>query len=131
MTDNLKWSTDQIIKFLDVYRKYECLWDITSPEYLKRELKREAYTKLVNELELVGLSVTEDSLKRKIKNLRDAYRNELNKVKKSKKSGTSAEKVHKPKLAWFPAADAFWNSVTSGRVSTSNLVSKKQYYTCN
>lgn len=124
MTDNLKWSSGQIVTFLDVYRKYECLWDVTSPDYLKREVKREAYTELVNELDLVGLTATEDCLKKKIKNLRDAYRHELNKVKKSKKSGASADKVHKPKLAWFTAADAFWNSVTSGRDSTSNLVSK-------
>lgn len=85
MTDNLKWSSCQIVTFLDVYRKYECLWDVTSPDYLKRDVKREAYTELVNELDLVGLTVTEDCLKKKIKNLRDAYRHELNKVKKNQR----------------------------------------------
>ncbi|KAG8258299.1 hypothetical protein J6590_104021 [Homalodisca vitripennis] len=121
MADSVKWSSDQIVTFLEIYRKHECLWDIRSPEYLKRDSKQQAFAKLLDELRLNGIIVTEDVLKKKIKNLRDAYRNELNKVKKSKKSGAGASEVYKPKLVWFGAADAFWNSVLSGRQSSSSM----------
>lgn len=123
MADSVKWSSDQIVTFLEIYRKHECLWDIRSPEYLKRDSKQQAFAKLLDELRLNGIIVTQDVLKKKIKNLRDAYRNELNKVKKSKKSGAGASEVYKPKLVWFGAADAFWNSVLSGRQSSSSMVS--------
>ena len=48
--------------------------------------------KLLQEVAAAGLHVDndEDSLKRKIKNLKDCYRNELNKIKRSKKSGAGA-----------------------------------------
>ncbi|XP_054259608.1 uncharacterized protein LOC128984325 [Macrosteles quadrilineatus] len=121
MADSVKWSSDQLVTFLEIYRKHECLWDIRSPEYLKRDSKQQAFAKLLDELRLNGIIVTEDVLKKKIKNLRDAYRNELIKVKKSKKSGAGASEVYKPKLVWFVAADAFWNSVLSGRQSSSSM----------
>lgn len=119
MADSLKWSSERIITFLDMYRKYECLWDIRSPAYLKRDAKRAAYSRLLSDLEEAGLSANEDTIKRKAKNLRDTYRSELNKVKKSKKSGDGADNVYKPKLAWYTTADAFLNSVISGRDSSS------------
>lgn len=122
MAESLKWSSDQIVVLLNVYKKFECLWDIRSADYLKRDAKKQAFNDLINELELNGLSVTEDLLKKKIKNLRDAYRNELNKVKKSKKSGAGASDVYRPKLVWFAVADGFWNSVISGRQSSSSMV---------
>ena len=81
---------------------------------------------------LIGwFSVDHELLKKKIKSLRDAYRLEVNKIKRSKKSGAGTEDIHKPKLIWFEKADSFWRNVASGRESSSNLVSSQvAYRTC-
>ena len=78
----------------------------------------------MSELNRRGLNVEdEESLRKKIKSLKDAYRNEVNKIKKSFRSGAGTEDVYKPKLVWFHVADSFWRNVISGRESSSNLVS--------
>lgn len=119
----IKWSGKEIISFLDLYQNYPCLWDVSSPDYIKRNAKDAAFTDLLQQLEKKGLHTTLGPLKRKIKSLRDTYRNELYKIKKSKKSGVGADDVYKPRLVWFSAAQVFWQTAVAGRDSTSNLVS--------
>lgn len=80
-------------------------------------------TSLLIELNEMGFKIpNEEVLKKKIKNIKDVYRNEANKVKKSMKSGAGADDVYKPKLHWFDEADSFLRNVMTGRESSSNLV---------
>ena len=95
----LKWSGDEIIQFLDIYQKYDVLWNVWDENYGK---------KTRGNMVLIGwFSVDHELLKKKIKSLRDAYRLEVNKIKRSKKSGAGTEDIHKPKLIWFEKADSF------------------------
>jgi hypothetical protein len=81
-------------------------------------------TSLRMQLTEMGFQISNDELlKKKIKNIKDAYRHETNKVKKSMKSGAGAEDVYRPKLNWFYEADCFLRNVMTGRESSSNLVS--------
>lgn len=34
-----KWSRDEIIEYLNIYRKYECLWDISDTGYVKKNCR--------------------------------------------------------------------------------------------
>lgn len=120
----LKWNGKEIIEFLNMFRKYECLWNPSCDLYMKRNAKDAAFIELMAEMKSGGLEVsTILQLKKKIKVLRDSYRLELNKVKQSRKSGAGLDDVYKPKLVWFTVADSFWRNSVSGRESTSNLVS--------
>ena len=56
----------------------------------------------------------EESPKRKIENLKDCYRNELNKINRSKKSGAGTDDIYTPKLVWFSKADSFLRNVMAG-----------------
>jgi hypothetical protein len=47
--------------------------------------------------------------------IKNVYRQELTKIKKSKKSGAGADDVYQPKLAWFKRADIFLKNVVSSR----------------
>ena len=53
-----KWNCSQVIQFFNIYRKYECLWDASSPDYLKRDEKDAAFRKMIEELNASGLNVT-------------------------------------------------------------------------
>lgn len=52
-----------------------------------------------------------DELKQKIKNLSCTYNQEVNKIKKSKKSGSGLNDVYVPNIKWFPLMDSFTKSV--------------------
>lgn len=72
-------------------------------------------------LNLEGFGPTE--LKNKIKNLRATYYLELDKIKKSSKSGAGGN-VYIPKVKWFEEMDAFIRNVSIQRkttVSTHNI----------
>ncbi|RUM29381.1 MAG: hypothetical protein DSY42_06650 [Aquifex sp.] len=72
MTDKqvLKWSGDEIIRFLDIYRKYEGLWDTNNENYMKRNAREHSFKSLINELIEAGVEIPgEETLRKKIKNL--------------------------------------------------------------
>ena len=111
MTDRqvLKWSGDEIIKFLNLYKKYEGLWDTNNINYMKRNVREHTLKSLINELIGAGVEIPgEENLRKKIKNLKDAYRNEVNNVKKYTKRGAGTDDVYKLKFFWFKKIDAFW-----------------------
>lgn len=119
-----RWSGLEIFKFLGVYQKYEELWDTCNEKYPKKNARQICFKKLLEELTGIGYDIpSEEYLRKKIKNIKDVYRNELNKVKKSLKSGGE---VYEPKLRWFNKADSFLKNVKSGRESSSNPVSYHQ-----
>ena len=90
----LKWSGDDIMKFLDIFIKYDGLWNTSNENYMKRNSREHSLENLRQELIEAGLDIPdEDVLKRKMKNLKDSYRIELNKVKKSKKSGADRTRL--------------------------------------
>jgi hypothetical protein len=45
--------------------------------------------------------LTADCVRRKSKIIKTVYSQELNKIMKSKKSGTGTNDLYKPKLVWF------------------------------
>ena len=62
-----------------------------------------------------------DSLRRKIKIIKNVYRQELVKMEKSRRYG-EVDEIYYPKLVWFKRADVFLRNVISTRSSTSHLV---------
>lgn len=125
----MKWNVNNITTFLQIYENFPILWNIKQKDYLDTKLRDSAFEKLSDELkaeDLVG-DMTAKQLKAKIKSIKDAYRQELAKIEKSKKSGTGTDDIYKPKLVWFGKAD-FLREVISTRMSKSNLVSTYLVY---
>ena len=66
---------------------------------MKRNAREHSFKSLINELISAGVEIPgEENLRKKIKNLKDAHRNEVNKVKKSMISGVGTDDVYKPKF---------------------------------
>lgn len=122
----MKWNGNDIVVFLEVYRKYPLLWNIMHKDYTNKTLKEDNMKRLMSELEehslLGGMDLKQ--VKAKIKSIKDVYRQELQKIERSKKSGCGTEEVYTPKLSWFNDA-SYLNEVSSTRKSTSNMVSKQ------
>lgn len=104
------WGTDKINKFIDLYHQNEYLWNNTSDDYKNCNLKKTAIEKIIKEMDSEGLTVV--IIKDKIKSIRTIYRRELNKILKSRKSGSGATDISEPKLSWFSRVDVFLRPVT-------------------
>lgn len=72
---------------------------------------------------MYGNYFTADLLQNKLSNLRGYYSRELNKIKKSLRSGASTEEVYRSQWTHFAALDTFLKAQVTPRASQSNLVS--------
>lgn len=85
----MKWNSNNIIVFLDIYQKYTILWNIKDKDYCNTKLKDESFKQLfcdLNEKQLIG-EMNIKQFKAKIKSIKDVFRQEVQKIEKSKKSG--------------------------------------------
>ena len=46
-----KWDGNQIISFLNIYEKYELLWNIRSNDHIHKLKRESAFEKLLKELQ--------------------------------------------------------------------------------
>lgn len=118
-----KWDGNQIISFLNIYENYEILWNITLKEHMNKLKRGNAFENLLKELnESVFENTDINILKAKIKTIKTVYRQEVNKILKSKKSGSGTDDLYKLKLMWFNRADSFLRSMVMSRETTNNMV---------
>lgn len=125
----VRWSEDKSCKFINIYEKYECLWNTKSNEYRNRDARAKAIRKLIDDMLELGIQMTEDEVKNRIKAIRTTYMGELRKVEKAAKSGVSTDDLYHPTCAWFKDADRFLRHVVSIRPVFQNMVSKMYFFT--
>lgn len=101
MTDTRYWSKDFMINFIEEYKSNPCLWKIRSKEYTNKNLKNDAYEKLVKLCQSIYPEANRDFVVKKIQSLRGSFRKELKKVESSKRSGSSTDDVYVPSLWYF------------------------------
>ncbi len=67
------------MKSLDFWKfieKYEGLWDTNNENYMKRNAREHSFKSLINEMIEAGVEIPgEETLRKKIKNLKNAHRN--------------------------------------------------------
>lgn len=98
-------NTEFITEFISIDKQHISLWKIKSAEYSNRNLKEKSYDALIeiyNKFKIVN--ATKDTVQKKIRSLRAAFRRELKKVKEGQKSGFGGEKAeeHQTSLWYYP-----------------------------
>lgn len=122
---SVKWNSDDIFKFLEIYQQFELLWNIRHSEYVNKQKRESAMRRLMSDLQQEGIEVPDISfLRNKIKVIKTTYRQERLKVEESKSSGKGTDDLYVPKLTWFDLADSFLRFVVVTRPSKSNMVLK-------
>lgn len=115
-----RWSSDNNISFMKLYREQENLWNCFDKDYRNRDMRKASLEHIAKEMHLGNTS----EVTKKIKNLRSTYNQEVNKIEKSKKSGASADDVYKPSIKWFDIMDYIMKTINlKEKKTTSNLVS--------
>ncbi|XP_046677313.1 uncharacterized protein LOC124365380 [Homalodisca vitripennis] len=115
-----KWSEGLNMKFIDAYKEQECLWNQFNPLYKNKFARETALKKLAEIIELVDFGAVE--AKAKIKALRSTYNLEVEKQKKSEKSGAGLDDVYVPSVKWFKTMKEIMTTGTLKRRTQSNLV---------
>lgn len=99
-------NTDFMTEFIEIYKTHTCLWQVKSPEYSNRDKRDSAYKSLLTFCQTVNPDCDVSFVKKKIANLRNAFRKEHAKVRKYTKSGAGANEIYVPKL-WYYKLLAF------------------------
>ncbi|GJQ74642.1 hypothetical protein Trydic_g21495 [Trypoxylus dichotomus] len=90
------------IRFVELYRSEECLWNPFHPDYKYKGARWKAAERIANKINVFGFGPTE--VTQKFKNIRSSYCQELKKIHFSIQQGIE---VHKPKVVWFNIVDQF------------------------
>ncbi|XP_026497483.2 uncharacterized protein LOC113401686 [Vanessa tameamea] len=114
-----RFSDSQMLKLVEIYRDYECLWNVTSALYKNHDARQSAYKQIAEKLNISGIS--DKDIPKKIKNLRSSYYQELKKIEKSTRSESDRDSVYKPKVSWFSIADGFLRALKNKEKTFSNI----------
>lgn len=121
MAKSIKFGSNEITRFIEIYRSHECLWNTSHENYKSRDMRNAALSSFAEELGIEGFGVKE--ITTKIKNIRSQYLQEKKKIRASMEAGTSVECVYHPKLHWFDLLDSFLMTSAESRGTFSCLVS--------
>lgn len=76
MEENRQFWTE----FIEIYRDHSCLWNVKSEEYSNKHKRNSSYEVLLRKMKEINPDATLELLKKKINNIRTAFRREFKKV---------------------------------------------------
>lgn len=94
-----RWNEDTTLKFVQLYRDHENLWNVFNKDYRNREVRSASMKAIVDEMNVQNFTVKD--VPKKITALRSNYYLELGEVQKSKASGGGTDFIYKPSVPWF------------------------------
>ncbi|KAL0893716.1 hypothetical protein ABMA27_013863 [Loxostege sticticalis] len=86
-----------IVEVLELYKRLPCLWDQAHHLYHSKEERDKAYQILIDKYKTINPDATREIMKKKIDNMRNAYRREYKKVMAARAAG---QQEHIPVL-WY------------------------------
>ncbi|KAJ8892110.1 hypothetical protein PR048_004690 [Dryococelus australis] len=89
------------VEFLELYKEFGCLWDMSSKQYSNKDDRNQALEILFEKSKVFEGDATIATVKKKIENMRAAYKRERNEVQESKSTGSGREDVHVPTLCYY------------------------------
>lgn len=69
-------EVEVLTEMLQRYQQLSCLWDMSDPHYMNRDLKQDAYQRLLDIYVKIKPDATIDCVKHKIDMMRGCYRRE-------------------------------------------------------
>ncbi|XP_005183949.2 uncharacterized protein LOC101890886 [Musca domestica] len=88
------------IEFIDLYKSLPELWKKDAEEYGNRHIRKKAYEVMVDKYNEIDKEANIYTVKKKINNMRTAFRRELNKMRKSEQTALTPNDVYVPTL-WY------------------------------
>ena len=64
--NTMRWSEGDTVKFVELYREHECLWNIMKPSYRNNQMREGALENIVKEMGIEGFTVADARQKVKL-----------------------------------------------------------------
>jgi len=112
------WKDELTCKYVELYMEHECLWNINSTMYKRKDARQSAFEEIVRKMGLENF--TTEGTKQKIKSLRATYQQESHKIDKSFSCGAGLQDVYKPLMKWFTLMTKVMKSGVSKRGTVSS-----------
>jgi hypothetical protein len=109
---------EKVYELLEQFKLHECLWNVSCPDYHKRDLRDKALKHVILEAKL---EISSKELQKTLTAYRSNWTKEYRKVQASKRSGAGEADVYVPKL-WYYAQLEFLKDQVDARPSTNSLV---------
>lgn len=74
-----RWTENDTVNFVRLYKECEVLWNIQDVNYKNRDKRNNVFDYIQSEMKINNLTV--EMIKKKIKSIRDTYHLEKNKIK--------------------------------------------------
>jgi len=116
-----RWNDELTCKYVELYKEHECLWNMNSILYKRKDARQSALEEIVRKMGLENFTI--EDAKHKIKSLRATYQQESHKIDKSLSSGAGLEDVYKPSMKWFTLMTEVMKSGVLKRGTVSSEVS--------
>lgn len=113
-----KFGSRDLIRFIEIYRNNDCLWDIQNSNYKSRDARNAALKAFAEQFDVEGFGPKE--ITAKIKNLRTQYHGEKRKIKDSMETG---DNIYQSKLPWYSLMDSFLGDTCEYKKTIPNMVS--------
>ncbi|XP_067009225.2 uncharacterized protein [Anabrus simplex] len=94
-----KWGDEKTLKFIELYKEKEILWNQFHHLYKDKRERDKALGEIVSGMNIEGFNVVD--AKRKIKTLRATYCGEVMKINRSEKACCGSKDVYVPVLKWY------------------------------
>lgn len=117
------WTRRETEELINLIQQHQCIFNVKSFEYVDRNKKAQAFNTVLLEMKIMDSTLTVEEIKRKWKNLRTQYMQEVRAIKQSKKSGSGVTDVYSPKL-WCFQQLSFLESHIETRSSVDNIKAK-------
>jgi hypothetical protein len=80
MSDIQSWPKEFLTEFINMYKSEMCLWKIKSKKYSNRNLKTQAYEKLINIMKTIYPEANREWVVNRIQSLCGSFHKELKRV---------------------------------------------------
>ncbi|XP_037919695.1 uncharacterized protein LOC119657019 [Hermetia illucens] len=94
-------DTEAWREFFSVLQTLPELWKIKADVFKYKHKKKIALSKLLEVYKSIDGNANEDTVKKRLQNIRSCYRRECKKVERSRKSGAAVEEEYVPTLWYF------------------------------
>lgn len=116
-----KWNEEMTIKFVELYKDRQCLWDQHNVLYKNKQARDSGICEIASAMNIEGFGAAE--VKAKIKALRSTYNIEMLKQTKSAKSGSGSGDLYVSTIKWLHAMSEVMEKGTLRRPTTCSMVS--------
>ncbi|XP_053672007.1 uncharacterized protein LOC128722187 [Anopheles nili] len=113
----MEWKRNAMDKLIQEYKKHPVLYDMRHPRYYNKNIRRQALTSLVDEMQDVRPDTTLKDVLRKIQSMRTQFGQEITKARRHLRNGTE----YTPTVWWYQGLSFLQHHIKHRTADSSHM----------